>query len=126
MKKTLTERFQQLAGIKSLHEFYPDDTPDEPGYTGFPGEEEAGMAPRPDSARPDINSKTLLDLIARDLKFTGIYQNPEMLAFEEAAEILDHIMEMTGEDYTGYNALLDYINDLEFEKGDKDIYIEPK
>ena len=47
MKKTLlTERFQQLAGIKSLHEFYPDDTPDEPGYEGFPGEEEAGMAPR--------------------------------------------------------------------------------
>ena len=36
MKNTLlTERLQQLAGIKSLHEFYPDDTPDEPGYTGL-------------------------------------------------------------------------------------------
>ena len=76
--------------------------------------------------RPDINSKTLLDLIARDLKFTGIYQNPEMLAFEEAEQIMDHVIEMTGEDYIGQTALLDYINDGEFEKGDKDIYIEPK
>ena len=36
-KQLLKERFQQLAGIKSLvQEFYPDDTPDEPGYTGAP------------------------------------------------------------------------------------------
>ena len=105
-KQLLKERFQKLAGIKSLGE-------DENGkYPGVP--------------QPDINSKTLLDLIARDLEFTGIYQNPEMLAFEEAVEILDHIIEMTGEDYTGQTALLDYINDGEFEKGDKDIYIEPK
>tara|TARA_B110000977_G_scaffold138570_1_gene175958 strand:- start:42 stop:485 length:444 start_codon:yes stop_codon:yes gene_type:complete len=79
-----------------------------------------------ENARPDINSKTLLDLIARDLKFAGIYQNPEMLAYEEAVEIMDHVIGMTGEDYTGQTALLDYINDGEFEKGDKDIYIEPK
>ena len=82
--------------------------------------------PSNDQDRPDINSKTLLDLIARDLKFAGIYQNPEMLAYEEAVEIMDHVIGMTGEDYTGQTALLDYINDGEFEKGDKDIYIEPK
>ena len=99
-KQLLKERFQQLAGIKSLSE--------------------------QENTRPDINSKTLLDLIARDLKFAGFYQNPEMLAFEEAEQIMDHVIEMTGEDYTGQTALLDYINDGEFEKGDKDIYIEPK
>jgi len=99
-KQLLKERLQQLAGIKSLSE--------------------------QENARPDINSKTLLDLIARDLKFAGFYQNPEMLAFEDAVEIMDHVIEIEGADYTGLNALLDYIQEGEFEKGDKDIYIEPK
>jgi PDZ domain-containing secreted protein len=75
--------------------------------------------------RPDINSKTLLDLIARDLKFAGFYQNPEMLAFEEAVEIMDKVVAIEGADYTGLNALLDYIQEGEFDKGDKDVYIEP-
>ena len=125
-KQLLKERLQELAGIKSLHEFYPDDTPDEPGYTGTPayGDEEENKYPG--IPQPDINSKTLLDLIARDLKFAGFYQNPEMLAFEDAVEIMDHVIEIEGADYTGLNALLDYIQEGEFDKGDKDVYIEPK
>ena len=37
---------ENINRIKSLiSEFYPDDTPDEPGYTGFPLEDEVGMKP---------------------------------------------------------------------------------
>ena len=77
MKNTLlTERLQQLAGIKSLHEFYPDDTPDEPGYTGqFPGEDEAGMAPRYDalgSAGTDKRTRQIISDILQLIKSTDI------------------------------------------------------
>ena len=55
-KQLLKERFQQLAGIKSLSE-----------NDRFPGEDEAGMAPRRDRiSNPDLNK--ILQLI----KSTGI------------------------------------------------------
>ena len=96
-KQLLKERFQQLAGIKSL------------------GEEENAVS----VGRPDINSKTLLDLIARDLKFAGIYQNPEMLAYEEAVEIMAHVIEIEGADISPQAALGEYIAAGEFENRTK-------
>ena len=73
-----------------------------------------------ENARPDINSKTLLDLIARDLKFAGIYQNPEMLAYEEAVEIMTHVIEIEGADISPQAALGEYIAAGEFKMGDDD------
>ena len=74
-KQQLTERLQQLAGIKSLHEFYPDDTPDEPGYEGFPGEEEAGMAPRTDEKSLSDGDKRALQVVV------GEYSTDEILTY---------------------------------------------
>jgi len=63
-KQLLKERFQQLAGIKPLiHEFYPDDTPDEPGYTGSPAYgDEGGMAPRVDDNLEPIKKGKMVHL----------------------------------------------------------------
>lgn len=88
-KQLLKERFQELAGIKSL------------------GEEDNGRFEK------DINSKTLLDLIARDLKFSPMYQEEYKLTFEEAVKIMDLAIEIGGDDYGGQNALQDYIHDGE-------------
>ena len=101
-KKLLTERFQQLAGIKPLYEQLGPRMSN-PRPTG----------PSDDNARPDINSKTLLDLIARDLKFSPMYQEEYKLTFEEAVKIMDLAIEIGGDDYGGQNALQDYIHDGE-------------
>ena len=54
-KQLLKERFQQLAGIKSLSE-----------NDRFPGEDEAGMAPRDRISNPDLLK------ILQFIKSTGI------------------------------------------------------
>ena len=42
-----------------------------------------------------------------------MYQQPYMLTFEEAVEVMDLVIKMTGSDYGGQNVLQDYIHDGE-------------
>jgi len=64
--------------------------------------------------QPQISARKLLDLIARDLRFAGIYQDDEILDYEEAVEIMNHVIEIEGADISATAALGEYITAGEF------------
>ena len=64
--------------------------------------------------QPQISARKLLDLIARDLRFAGIYQDDEILDYREAVEIMNHVIEIEGADISATAALGEYIAAGEF------------
>ena len=108
-KRELSERFQQLAGIKPLYELegegnfdlglkaaggfsdeeFDNITSRDPG-SRFPGEDEAGMAPRYDSNEGVLQAQDLIE------ELRGIYRNmsdEELDSFSK--EMMEHFLDNT-------------------------------
>ena len=62
-----------------------------------------------------FSARTLFDLIARDLKFSPLYQDDIQLSYNDAVQIMDYITQAEESDMGGETALGEYIATGEFK-----------